>query len=187
MTPSGLVSGLLLLAFVVLPGCATSVVVTPPLTETSVSTCQIHARVSYDGNPDYMPRALVVDPGASGQTTFRYAYDAQYGLKEPNPLIAVVNPLILVGFPTASDNLVIAGRVDIVHGDQTIRSYVAAAAMKRSSTVFYEGETFTEMRRRALLLVRDNLGSQLCRDQILLVSMLNDAAASSNSDDRLQP
>ena len=112
---------------------------------------------------------------------FRYIYETQYGLKETEPLLALVNPLTLVGFPVGSDNLIVTGRVDVVRGDTTVRSYGAAVAMKRSSTVFSEGETFTEMRRRGLLLVRDNLSGQLCHDQAILTAMLSDAHATSPS------
>jgi hypothetical protein len=156
-------------------GCATQIAVSPQLGEKLPQTCAIHAPVRYDGKPDYLPRALVDDPGAPSQTSFHYSYDAQYGLKEVSPFLALVNPLTLVGFPTGSDNLVVTGHVEVMRGDTTLRSYAAAAAMKRSGTVFYEGETFTEMRRRGLLLVRDNLSGQLCKDQAILTNLLKDS------------
>jgi hypothetical protein len=157
-------------------GCATEVAVTPQLSEKSPRQCQIHAPVRYEGKQDYLPGALIQDPGASATTEIRYSYEAQYGLKEVPPILSFVNPLVLVGFPTGTDNLVVTGRVDVVRGDTTLRSYAAAAAMKRSSTVFGEGETFTEMRRRGLLLVGDNLSGQLCKDQETLAALLNDSA-----------
>jgi hypothetical protein len=46
--------------------------------------------------------------------------------------------------------------------------------MKHSGNVFSEGETFTDMRRRGLLLVRDNLTSQLCKDQSVIETLLAD-------------
>lgn len=157
-------------------GCATEVAITPQLTDKSSGKCQIHARVRYEGKQDYLPAALIPDPTASGTTEIRYSYEAQYGLKEFNPFAVIVNPLTVVGFPTGGDNLVVTGRVDVVRGDTTLRSYAAAAAMKRSSTVYYEGETFTEMRRRALLFVGENLSQQLCKDQQILGALLNDSA-----------
>jgi hypothetical protein len=159
---------------IALTGCQTTVTVTPQVAAKNPSTCQIHAAVRYDGKPDYLPAALVPDPGVAGPASFRYSFEAQYGLKEIPPLLSFVNPLVLVGFPTGSDNVVVTGRVDMIRGDATVRSYGAAAAMKRSGTVFSEGETFTEMRRRGLLLVRDNLSGQLCNDQAELTFLLND-------------
>lgn len=162
---------------IALVGCATEVAITPQLADKSAHKCQIHALVRYEGKPDYLPTALVPDPSASATTVIRYSYEAQYGLKETSLFLVAVNPLTLVGFPTGSDNLVVTGHVEVVRGDRALRSYVAAAAMKRSSTVFYEGETFTEMRRRGLLLVGENLSDQLCRDQETLVTLLSDSAS----------
>jgi hypothetical protein len=157
-------------------GCATEVAITPQLADTAnTRKCQIHAPLRYEGKPDYLPAALVDDPAASHTTAIRYSFEAQYGLKELDPIVAILNPLMIVGFPTGDDNLVVTGRVDVVRGDATLRSYAAAASMKRSSTVFYEGETFTEMRRRGLLLVSANLSSQLCKDQEILTTLLNDS------------
>jgi len=42
------------------------------------------------------------------------------------------------------------------------------------SQIAFEGETFTDMRRRGLLLVRDNLTSQLCKDQSVIETLLAD-------------
>jgi len=157
-------------------GCATQVAITPPLADAAHShKCQIRAPLRYEGKQDYLPAALVDDPAASRTTAIRYSFEAQYGLKELEPIVAIVNPLLLVGFPTGSDNLVVRGQVDVVRGDAVLRSYVAAASMQRSSTVFYEGETFTEMRRRGLLLVGENLSGQLCKDQEVLTTLLNDS------------
>jgi hypothetical protein len=157
-------------------GCATEVAITPQLPDKTPRKCQIHAPLRYDGKPDYLPAALVQDPGVSATTQIRYSFEAQYGLKEINPFLSLVNPLVLVGFPTGSDNLVVTGHVDVVRGDATLRSYAAAAAMRRTSTLFGEGETFTQMRRRGLLLVGDNLSGQLCKDQQTLSALLEDSA-----------
>ena len=62
-----------------------------------------------------------------------------------------------------------------MRGDTTIRSY--AAAMKHSGNVFSEGETFTDMRRRGLQLVRDNLTRQLCKDQSVIETLLAEGPA----------
>jgi hypothetical protein len=163
-----------------LAGCATTVSITPTLASAK-SSCQIHAAVSYSGRPEYLPGALVADASVVEGLGFRYSYEAQYGLKEFNPALVIVNPLTLVGFPTGRDNLVVTGRVDLVRGATVIRSYAAAAAMKHSGSIFYEGETFTEMRRRGLLLVKDNLSAQLCQDQTVLKKLMNEQATSKDN------
>lgn len=164
------------LACVALAGCATSVSLTPQLPDKQIPTCRLQAAVQYDGRPEYLPAALAGDSGTPGPVAFRYSFEAQYGLKPVNDFVAFVNPLELFGFPVSSDNMVVTGRVDVLRGDAVIRSYGAAASMKRSSTVFSEGESFTDMRRRALMLVRDNLSGQLCHDEALLTAMLKSDA-----------
>ena len=148
------------LAWSVLAGCATDVSVTPR-PDGPTTACQIHAVVDYDGKPDYLPGALVADEAGSHQVAFRYTFETQYGLKEIEPILALVNPLTLFGFPVGSDSLIVTGRVDVLRDHAVVRSYAAVASMQRSSTVFSEGETFTEMRRRGLIVVRDNSSGQL--------------------------
>ncbi len=162
------------LACAALGACATSVVITPQVAETRSAVCEIHAPLRYEGKPEYLPTALIAAPGTSALVV-RYRYEAQYGLKETNFFLTAVNPLTLVGFPTGSNDVVVTGHVEVLRGETTLRSYAAAAALTRSSTVFYEGESFTDMRRRGLLLVRDNLSHQLCQDQPLLTGMLAEA------------
>jgi len=164
------------LACVTLGGCATSTTLTPQLPDKQIPSCRLHAAVQYDGKPEYLPAALGGERGPPGPVVFRYSFEAQYGLNPVNAFVAFVNPLELFGFPVSSDNMVVTGRVDVVGGDAVIRSYGAAAAMKRSSTVFSEGESFTDMRHRGLMLVRDNLSGQLCHDEALLVAMLKSDA-----------
>jgi hypothetical protein len=45
--------------------------------------------------------------------------------------------------------------------------------LKKDKTVFSEGETLTEMRKKGLLLVRDQIDLQLVEDQQILAKQLN--------------
>jgi hypothetical protein len=163
-------------ACIALSGCVTHVAVTPQVADKNPPRCQIRALVSYDGKAEYLPTALLPDTTASSGTLVRYSFAAQYGLKEMSPFLQIVNPLLIVGFPTGSDSIVVTGQVDMLRGETVLRSYAAAASMKRSGSIFSEGDTFTEMRRRGLLLVRDNLSSQLCKDEAVLASLLSSSA-----------
>src|SRR5438105_5407268 len=128
-------------------GCATTVSVEPQLRGPS-PTCQIRAPISYDGKPDYLPSALLPAKEAS-QAVVRYSYDAQYGLDQLPAPIAIVNPWMLAGFPSGSNAVVVTARLDVVREGAAVRSYAAAAALKRTATIFSEGETLTAMRHRA--------------------------------------
>jgi hypothetical protein len=154
-------------------GCETSVMMTPDLGRGGPGTCTIRAPTSYEGNPDYLPQTLAAEPVAAQATILRYTYNTQYDAKQGITALQVVNPLLIVGFPTGSNSTTVTGLLEVVRGGQTIRSYGAACAMKRSGTVFSEGETLTAMRRRGLLIVRDNISAQICRDQPTLQTLLD--------------
>lgn len=169
--PAGALTALALAAGI-LGACATAVTVTPQLPG-AAPACQIRASVAYDGNPAYLPGALVPAADSPQGTVLRYSYESRYGLDQLPAPVALVNPLMLVGFPEGSNSLVLSARLDVLRAGTPIRSYAAAAAMKRTSTMFSEGETLSDMRRRALLLVRDNISAQICRDQETLARLLS--------------
>jgi hypothetical protein len=153
-------------------GCATTVLTTPDVPRGATGSCTIRAPMSYGGKPDYLPRAIAAEPVAAQATFLRYTYDTQYDAKQAVTLLQVVNPLLIVGFPTGSNSGTITGLLEVVREGRTIRSYGAACNMKRSSTVFSEGETLTDMRRRGLLLVGANISAQICQDQQMLQTLL---------------
>lgn len=155
-------------------GCATSVMMTPDLGRGAPGACTITAPMSYEGNPDYLPQAVAAEPVAAQATVLRYTYNTQYDAKQGITALQVVNPLMIVGFPTGSNFTAVTGLLEVVRGGRTIRSYGAACAMKRTGTVFSEGETLTAMRRRGLLLIRANISAQICRDQQTLQALLDE-------------
>jgi hypothetical protein len=158
----------------VISGCETTVAVTPQMNHQAVDVgCVIRAPLRYEGKADYLPRSLVAEPDSAKSVVIRYGYTTQYGFKQTAVGLTLVNPLTLFGFPTGSDSLVITGQLDVLQDDAPIRSYAAAASMKRAGTVFSEGETYTEMRLRGLLLVRDNINSQICKDESILLPLLH--------------
>jgi len=159
--------------FLCVTGCETSVMITPDLGRGEPRTCTVRAPLFYEGNPDYLPGAVAAEPVAAQATVLRYTYNAQYDGKQGITVLQAVNPLMIVGFPTGSNSTAVTGLLEVVRGGQTVRSYGAACAMKRSGTVFSEGETLTAMRRRALLLIRDNISAQICRDQPTLQTLLD--------------
>ena len=155
-----LVVGVLLAA---MNGCATSVFVTPQVT--GPIECKVRGHLSYTGtNAEYLPTVLADDPASPADSVLRYAYRADYDLRQLPAEVQWVNPLHLIGMPTGTGALTIAGRLDVMRGGVAVRSFAAVAAMKRSQSMFSEGETFTDMRRRGLLLVRDNIAAQVCAD-----------------------
>jgi hypothetical protein len=156
-----------------LAGCETNVVMTPDLRPPAPGTCLIRAPVSYEGNPDYLPQVIATEAVADPTITLRYTYNAHYDAQQGITPLQVVNPLLIAGFPTGSNSASVTALLEVIREGQTIRSYGAACAMKRSATVFSEGETLTAMRRRGLLLVRDNISAQICSDKQTLQALLH--------------
>jgi hypothetical protein len=155
-----------------LAGCETQVTLTPQLSAQAPPTCVIAAPLSYDGQPAYLPQVIAAEPAADHATVLRYSYDAQYNAKQQATALQPLNPLLLAGFPTGSNAITVSGLLEVVRDGKPVRTYAAACALKRSSTVFSEGETLTAMRRQALLLVRDNISVQICHDQRGLRALL---------------
>jgi len=137
--------------------------------------CVLRAHVEYAGNRDYLPTVLVDDPSAHTDSVIRYTHEQQYGSSALPTGVQLVNPLHLIGMPTGSSDLVVVARLDVMRRGEVVRSFAAAAVMSRNDTIFGEGETLTEMRRRGLLLVRDNISSQVCADRVTTQAILDAA------------
>jgi hypothetical protein len=164
-----------------LSGCAASIHLTPLLSDRVRSDCILHGHVSYDGNREYLPAALLDDAGSPSDLILRYVHEEKYGLHEMPVGVQLVNPLNFVGFPTGSSSLSIAGRLDVIRGGAVVRSFAAVAAMERNGSMFGEGETFTAMRRRGLLLIKDNISAQVCADLRATQALLDHSTSAHES------
>lgn len=156
-------------------GCAATLRVTPEVAGPPPADCVVRAHVEYSGNRDYLPSVLVDDPSAHTDSVIRYAHEEQYGTSALPTGVQLVNPLHLLGMPTGSSDLVVVARLDVMRQGEVLRSFAAAAVMSRNDTLFGEGETLTEMRRRGLLLVADNISSQVCADRATTQAILDAA------------
>lgn len=145
--------------------CATTTTVTPELVGPTSLACTLEGAIAYEGNPEFLPRVLVARPVDESPLVFRYSYRVDYALQQLPAPVQLINPLNFVGFPTGANSVVVMGRLQVMRGGLALRSYAAAAGMRRTGTMFSEGETLSEMRRRGLLLVRDNISRQLCSDR----------------------
>lgn len=147
---------------VALSGCATQVMVAPQVS--GPADCTVRGHLSFAGNPEYLPPVLLDDAAAPVDAVVRYGYRVDYDLRQIPAEVQWVNPLHLIGMPTGAGALTVVARLDVERGGVPVRSFAAVASLKRSQSMFGEGETFTDMRRRALLLVRDNIAAQVCAD-----------------------
>jgi hypothetical protein len=148
--------------------------VMPDVKNTCAAGFRAPGKIDYDGNRDYLPRILVDDPALQSPVVYRYLHAAEYGTQSVPDLLALFNPLTLVGFPTGGNMVRIAGKLDVVVDNLVVRSYSAGAALDKTRSL-YAGETYTDLRKMGLIAVRDNIEAQLCRDVEFLAGIAKQA------------
>jgi hypothetical protein len=149
-------------------GCAPNVVITPDIAVAPCSDFSLRVSIDYDGNREYLPRTVSSDTDPEPLLTARYRYDVSYGRDATNQVLPLFNPLTIVGFPIGADTVIVNGKLEIMKGDMPVKAYSAVCVLDKHRTIFSEGETMTEIRKRGLLAVRDNIETQMYGDRDLL-------------------
>jgi len=160
-----------LLTAVLLSGCATNVIITPDVAAIAAGDFSLSGTIDYDGNKEYLPRTVSADASSVRTLTLRYRYEVTYGRDAVPQVLPLFNPLTIVGFPIGADTVVVTGKLEILGGSSTVKTYSAVCMLDKHRTIFSEGETMSEIRKRGLLAVRDNIESQMYADRDLLYSI----------------
>lgn len=155
-------------SLVVLVACGTTMVVTPDLKPTAGVDVRVRGKIIYDGNREYLPRTIADHPAGESGLAFQYTYDVIHGKDNVPQILPLLNPLTLVGFPIGEDTVLIVGRLEISKKDQAVKTYSATAGLDKMRNMFWQGETFSELRRKGLIAVRDNIEAQMNQDRALL-------------------
>jgi len=155
-------------------GCTANMVLIPELGKNiDVAGIKIKGTLKqYDGNREYLPRTLDDDPTSNPNLYFHYEYQVIYGKDSTHQAVYFFNPLTIVGFPIGEDTLVIEARLIVFSKNQTVKEYKATCAFQKVRSIFSEGETFSELRKKGLLLVRDNIEAQMCHDKDFLLNFV---------------
>jgi hypothetical protein len=163
-------------------GCATKMVVIPQLEPINIiPDYKIEGKILYDGNKEYLPRCLIDDIAAEPLLTLNYSYDVTYGKDTTPQLIPLLNPLTDFGFPIGMNTVMITGKLDIYQGKEVVKSYASSCGFEVTRNLFWEGETFSVLRKKGLIVVRDNIESQIYRDKVYLTSITNSNQAERNA------
>lgn len=151
----------------VLAGCATKMVTIPDVKQSADRDFQIKGKIVYEGNREYLPKTITADSGSDFDNviTFEYSYTVTYGRDNIPQVLPLFNPLTIVGFPIGENTLVVVGKLDVLNGKEVIKSYTSTCALEKTRSIFSEGDTFSEIRRKGLLSVRDNIEAQMCQDR----------------------
>ena len=150
-------------------GCAPNVVITPDIAVIPGKAFAVCGKLDYDGNSEYLPRTVSVASDAEALLTFRYRYNVTYGRDAVHQALPLFNPLTIVGFPIGADTVVVTAKLEILKGNTQFKAYSSMCMLDKHRTIFWEGENMTELRKRGLLAVRDNIESQMYVDKDLLL------------------
>ena len=154
----------LLLLFVVV-GCS-SMSVTPELATLDKAPVMFKGSIQYDGNRLYLPRTISEgDPSEYG-LRFRYTTSETQD-RSSWDVIALLNPLSLLGFPTGRRNSTVTGNLEILKDSEVVKTYTATCLQEAHRGIYY-GESFSDLRRTGLGAVRDNIEAQMSQDRELL-------------------
>ena len=146
----------------------TSQFVTPELDLPPNIVVVLTAPISFDGNKEYLPRTISEDVLPSSNLSVRYSYSEFHERDDSKEVLALFNPLTLIGFPTGGITNTITAWLNIIKGTEVIKSYNAVCKLKVTRTIFTDGDSFSELRRKGLIAVRNNIEAQMDKDQEFL-------------------
>ncbi|MEN8108477.1 MAG: hypothetical protein ABFS22_10780 [Pseudomonadota bacterium] len=148
-------------------GCSSTRISIKPVGEVSESNKNILCGVIiYDGhNSDYLPLSLRGSPDRR-HVQINYQYEVKYSV-EDDTAFDLFNPLLLMGMAKSEDNVVILGRLEINTDSGFDKTYEEVIVLSKSKTIFSEGETLTDIRRKGLILMRDKIDSAISKDRSL--------------------
>lgn len=146
-------------------GCSSTRISINPAGEVSdINKSTLCGVVIYDGhNSDYLPLSLRDSPNRS-RVQINYQYEVKYDV-EDDTAFDLFNPLLLMGMTKSEDNVVILGRLVINTDSGFEKTYEEVVILSKSKTIFSEGETLTDIRRKGLILMRDKIDAALSKDR----------------------
>lgn len=128
------------------------------------------AVVAYEGNPAYFPEVVVQASGSDVLVTYEYKLFYE-GTKLNREILAGLMPTTLLGLPTGGDDVLAVAMLTVSRQGAPGRTYSAEALVTRRRSIFGGGVDKTEMRRLALIAVKENLETQLTNDAQALLKL----------------
>jgi len=159
-----------ILTLMVLSGCGTTLHIEPKVAEIDSGDFCVVGHVEYEGNEDYLPQTIKRGAEDESLPAIRYEYKVGYGKDSVPEILPLFNPLTLVGFPIGSDSILIVAEL-VIEKRETLRRYRSTCVIDKRRSLFYQGKTFSELRKNGLLLVRKNIESQMLNDREFLSNL----------------
>ena len=164
---SGFMKNVLLSACgILIVSCASSVKVEPQIAKNAPpkEALELRGTLSFSGGRDFLPPALATLPTqGKAQPIFVYEYFDRYRETTIPAVLALYNPFSLVGFPSGTDTVRVAAHLEIRVAGKSVRTYSATGVIKNTRNAF-TGSPLAELRRRALIAVRENIQQQMRND-----------------------
>lgn len=153
----------------ILSACAPNIFITPDLKIVPRNDFTLSGKTDYAGNIEYLPRTISAESHSGAILTLRYRYEVTYGRDSIKQVLYHYNPLTIVGFPIGADTVVVTAKLEVLKGTSQVKTYTAMCVLDKHRTIFWEGESLSELRKRGLLAVRENIETQMYGDRELLL------------------
>lgn len=127
------------------------------------ATLIITGPIQYEGNSVYLPRTISVGAPSEYGLSFRYTTTETQD-RSSWDVLALFNPLTIMGFPTGKRVSTVIGKLEVLKEIEVVRSYAATCLQEAERGIYY-GESFSELRRKGLAAVRDNIEAQMSHDR----------------------
>jgi hypothetical protein len=154
-------------------GCGTHMDVKPEVPGGQVDFT-LRGKVTYEGNWEYVPKTISNKEIDNGILSFNYAYNVLYGgTAMQQDIVTILLPTTMFGTPTGESDVQIRAKLDVVNGSNLIKSYVSVCNIVSPRGVFAGGTNFTEIRKRGLMAVKENIEFQMVQDKDFWGSFIN--------------
>ncbi len=145
-------------------GCAEQLKIKPDVSRTDIAIV-VSGKIDYSGNRDYLPNTIAEDNLQHSDIIIKYEHSVSYGGTTPGTdLITAFIPTTLLGTPTGNNELFIQGKLEIYKSSTIIKSYIAECVVEKSRSV-WSGIDYSELRRRGLLAIKENIEMQMMSDK----------------------
>jgi hypothetical protein len=154
----------LVLPITLLVACTAKLTVFPEVSEYPKQVeVLLRGVMSYEGKSDYLPRTIAGGEGGNNRLSLYYGYEDSHSR---NDLMRIRQFTAI--HQVGSKSQYVAGKLEIRDGEKILKTYTAIATLTDQGEF---SETLSEMRRRGLIAVRDNIEAQMYLDSEFLKNL----------------
>jgi hypothetical protein len=152
-------------------GYAPDVTTTPLIRPVDAQDFRVTGKVVYAGsNLEYLPRTVLA--AGNSAVVVRYEINESYDCSDSPAVMAGVSIASKPFEPPSGVNIAtVEGRLEISSEGRPPKVYQSRCVLKQVVSAASTGWTFSQLRRRGLLEVRNNLESQMCHEREQLRSI----------------